>query len=70
MNNKEIYSRLMDAAVTEMNDWRKANKLTPIEQIDNYMPVLSGIARAALFLLPTDDYFRFTSELRDKGGIF
>lgn len=69
MNNKEIYNRLIQCAETEINDWKKCDKLTPIEQNIRYCPVVSGIARAALFLLPTEDYSRFKEEITKMGAI-
>ena len=70
MNNNEIYDRLMQAAESDIKNWQKCDKLTQIEQVIKYNPVVSGIARAALYLLPTDDYFKFTQELREKGAWF
>lgn len=68
MTNKEIYNKLLNCAKNEIESWRKANKLTEIEQQAKYMPVLSGIVQSALYLLPTDDYFRFKDQVREMGG--
>ena len=69
MTSKEIYDRLLECAKTEIENWLKADKLTPIEQTCEYMPVVSGIARSALFLLPNDMYFKWLKEVRDLGGL-
>lgn len=68
MNNKEIFDRLLQCADSEIKNWRKADKITPLEQEVRYQPVIAGIARAALYLLPTDDYYRFKEEIIKKGG--
>lgn len=59
MTNKEIYDRLLEAARSDHKDWMKASKLTVLEQEIKYNSTLEGIRRAALFLLPTDDYFKW-----------
>lgn len=68
MTEKEIHERLLESARTEIEQWRRANKLTELEQMSYYNPVVSGIARAALFLLETKDYWKFCDEIRDMGG--
>jgi hypothetical protein len=68
MNNREIYDKLLNCAKNEIESWSKADKLTEIEQQAKYMPVLSGIVQSALYLLPTDDYFRFKDQVRELGG--
>lgn len=65
MNNKEIYERLLQCAWSDRKGWRKCDKLTEFEQEVEYNAVLEGITRAALFLLPTDDYFRWCGEVND-----
>ena len=65
MSNKEIYERLMNCARSDHKDWRKCNRLTEFEQEVEYHAVLEGIRRAALFLLPTDDYFRWCKEVNE-----
>lgn len=69
MTTTEIYNRLLECAKTEIENWLKADKLTPIEQTCEYMPVVSGIARCALFLLPNDMYFKWKKEVQDLGGL-
>ena len=69
MTNKQIYEELLAAADSEIKQWLKADKITPIEQALNYMPVVSGIARAALFLLPTDMYEKWKKEVKAMGGL-
>lgn len=66
MSNKEIYERLLQCAWSDRKDWRKCDKLTEFEQEVEYNAVLEGIRRAALFLLPTDDYFRWCGEVNDE----
>lgn len=66
MNNKEIYDRLLKAARTDRDNWHKCNRLTDFEQEVEYCAVFEGIARAALFLLPTNDYFRWCNEANSK----
>lgn len=66
MNNKEIYDRLLKAARTDRDNWHKCNRLTDFEQEVEYYAVFEGIARAALFLLPTNDYFRWCNEVNSK----
>ena len=68
MNSTEIYDRLINCAKSEMSNWGKADKLSAIEQFGEYMPVVSGIARAALYLLPNEMYFKWVKEVRDLGG--
>lgn len=67
MTNKEIIDRLIKAAESDIINWRKADKLTPIEQETEILGILSGIGRAALFLLPEKDYYKFKDELRKRG---
>lgn len=69
MTNKEIYQRLLECADTEIKEWKKANKLTELEQMGRYIPVVAGIARSALFLLPTDMYFKFKDDITKLGGV-
>lgn len=69
MNNKEIYDRLIECADIEIKNWKKCDRLTPIEQDIRYNPVVSGIARAALYLLPTDDYFKFKKQIQEMGAV-
>ena len=68
MNNSEIYDRLLKCAENEIKGWRRADKLSPLEREARYMPVLSGIVQSALYLLPTEDYYRFKNEIIEKGG--
>jgi hypothetical protein len=65
VNNKEIYERLLQCAWSDRKDWRKCDKFTEFEQEVEYNAVLEGIKRAALYLLPTDDYFRWCREVND-----
>ena len=67
MTNKEIVDRLIKAAESDIINWRKADKLTPIEQETVILHILWGIQRAALFLLPEKDYYEFNDELRKRG---
>ena len=69
MTSKEIYDRLLECAKTEIENWLKADKLTPIEQTCEYIPVVAGIARSALFLLPNDMYFKWKKEVQDLGDL-
>ena len=69
MSNKDIYEKLIACAKSEIENWLKADKLTLIEQTVAYMPVVSGIARAAMYLLPNEEYFKWIKEVRDMGGI-
>ena len=70
MSNQEIYDKLISAVKHEIKEWEKADKITPIEQVAHYQPVISGICIAALFLLNTDQnvYFKFIEEVRALGG--
>lgn len=65
MSNKEIYERLLQCARSDRQSWHKCNRLTEFEQEVEYYAVLEGIKRAALYLLPTDDYFRWCGEVND-----
>lgn len=67
MTNKEIVDRLIKAAESDIINWRKADKLTPIEQETEILRILWGIQRAALFLLPEKEYYKFNDELRKRG---
>ena len=67
--NHEIYSKLMKAVDSEIESWGKADKLTPIEQAIEYNAVISGIVKSALYLLPTEEYFSFRDEVRQKGVV-
>ena len=69
MTEKQIYDKLIACAKSEIANWLKADKITPIEQTINYMPVVSGIARSALYLLPNDKYFKWCDEVRKMGGL-
>lgn len=63
MSNKEIYEKLMLAAKNEHKTCRKMTKVSEMEQECHYYPVLEGIRYAALYLLPTDDYFKWCAEV-------
>lgn len=65
MSSKEIYERLLQCARADRQDWHKCNRLTKFEQEVEYNAVLEGITRAALYLLPTDDYFRWCKEVKE-----
>lgn len=65
MSNKEIYERLLKCARTDRKNWSKCDKLSSIEQDCKYYAVFEGIKRAALYLLSTDDYFRWCKEVTE-----
>lgn len=69
MTYQQIYDQLLRCAKHEVEDWLKADKITPMEQACRYMPVVSGIVMAGLYLLPNDMYFKLKKEVQDFGGI-
>lgn len=68
MNNEEIYNRLKQAADTEYQQWNKT-RLSEAEKYNLAVYYLGGIRRAALFILPTDLYFKFSEYLNKEYGI-
>lgn len=67
MTTDEIKKRLRQAIDTDVNNWRKTH-LSELEQYLHYNPVIEGVLRAALFILPTDDYLNFSEEIRRVYG--
>lgn len=68
MTNKEIYERLLNAARTDRENWHKCNRLTEFEQESEYYAIYEGICRAAMYLLPTEMYFKWKTESQSLGG--
>lgn len=68
MTNKEVYSTLLHAAEHTIKSWQKADKITPIEQVAQYNPVVAGIGIAASRLLPFEMYMKWKEEVQKMGG--
>ena len=66
MTNKEIYERLIECAKSVVNGWSKT-EISEIEKYYHYNPIVSGIVQSALYLLPTEEYFKFRNECRELG---
>lgn len=65
MSIKEITERLWKAIETDVTQWEKT-RLSRLEQYLHYQPVIEGVLRAALFILPTDEYLKFSHEVQKK----
>ena len=70
MKHTKVYIDFQKCVESEIANWQKT-KLTTIEQTTFYYPVLSGIVRAAMYILKTEEYLEFTKWIRDNwGGCF
>lgn len=67
MTTAEIKKRLRQAIDTDVSNWRNT-RLSELEQYLHYNPVIEGVLRAALYILPTDDYLKFSKEIQETYG--
>lgn len=50
-----------------VNNWSKADKITPLEQREHAQRTIYGIVFAALYVLTTEEYFAFVNYVHEKG---
>lgn len=60
------YTNLVASVVSEIEDWRRT-QCSEIEQRIHVQETIYGIARAALFVLSTDEYNDFVMFIHEKG---
>ena len=62
-----LFEKLCRCVDQCVNNWSKADKITPLEQREHAQQTIYGIVFAALYVLTTEEYFDFITYVHDKG---
>lgn len=67
MKNSKIYDKFVKCIDATINDWARTDRATELEQRAHAQQTIYGIATAALYVLPEDEYHELVSHIHEKG---
>ena len=67
MSNSEIYNRFIKAIDCTIDGWSRADRATELEQRARAQQIIYGIATAALYILPENEYHNIVAYIHEKG---
>lgn len=67
MNKSQIYDRFIKCIDSTINGWMRADRATELEQRAHAQQIIYGIATAALYVLPEDEYHAIVEHIHEKG---
>ena len=67
MTNSENYKKFIECIDATIISWRCADRATELEQRARAQQTIYGIATAALYVLPENEYQNFIAYIHEKG---
>ena len=67
MSNSEIYDRFIKCIDATIASWSRVDLATELEQRARAQQTIYGIAAAALYVLPGDEYHDIVTYIHEKG---